>query len=118
MALMIPQLNQDQLDAIQSPAEATLYVSLRDRLPDGFEVYHSVGWILKRNESMAMDGETDFVICHPDHGFLTIEVKGGGIGYDADFDEWHSIDARNRKHVIKDPVRQALGAKYSHTCSL
>ena len=42
-----------------------------------------------------------------------MEVKGGGIGFDASADEWFSIDRTGGRHVISDPVAQALRAKYS-----
>lgn len=61
----------------------------------------------------AQYGETDFVICHPAHGILTVEVKGGGIAYDATTGSWSSLDRRGEKHDIKDPMRQGRTAKYS-----
>ena len=76
-------------------------------------VLFQVGWILRREKDRARDGETDFLICHPDHGYLCMEVKGGGIGFDAAAGEWFSIDRHRQRHGIKDPVGQALRAKYS-----
>jgi hypothetical protein len=110
---MFPALTEYQLEELQSGAEADLYRTLRNQLSDDFEIYCSVSWILRREEDQARDGEADFLICHPDQGFLVIEVKGGGVGYDGLSGEWFSIDAKNQKHIIKDPVRQALRAKYS-----
>tara|TARA_R110001592_G_C12811893_1_gene718086 strand:- start:11 stop:649 length:639 start_codon:yes stop_codon:yes gene_type:complete len=40
-------------------------------------------------------------------------VKGGGVGFDADTGEWYSIDRNRDKHSIKNPISQALKAKYS-----
>jgi hypothetical protein len=50
---------------------------------------------------------------HPSMGFLCVEVKGGGIGFDSASGEWYSVDRKGETHAIKDPARQALGAKFS-----
>lgn len=113
MAKMFPELTELELRALPSSGEATLYRACRDNLPGDFEVYFSVGWIMRRPDAGARDGEADFVICHRDLGFLTIEVKGGGISYDATRGEWFSVDRSGETHKIKDPVRQARTAKYS-----
>jgi len=57
--------------------------------------------------------EADFLIVHPKHGYLCVEVKGGGVGFEGDTGYWYSIDRHNVKHAIKNPVEQALRAKYS-----
>ena len=113
MATTVPELSEPQLDALQSQGEAAVYRSLRDGLPDDYTILFQVGWILRREGQRARDGETDFLICHPDHGYLCVEVKGGGIGFDAAEGTWYSVDRRGRRHGIKDPVGQARRAKYS-----
>ena len=113
MATIAPDLSEAQLNALPSRGEADVYRSLRDRLPDDYTVLFQVGWILRQEGDRGRDGETDFLICHPDHGYLCVEVKGGGIGFDAAAGEWFSIDRYRRRHGIKDPARQALRAKYS-----
>ena len=42
-----------------------------------------------------------------------IEVKGGGIAFDGISGQWFSEDRNRRKHKIKNPIQQALRAKYS-----
>jgi len=113
MTLMIPNLSEDQLDEVDSRAEVKVYKALRDNLNNNYVVFFQVGWILRREDEQARDGETDFVVCHPDYGCLCIEVKGGGIGVDANTGDWFSIDRYQNKHVIKNPINQALKAKYS-----
>lgn len=113
MALMIPDLSEAQLLDIPSRAETKIYRAFRDGLPNDFVVFFQVGWILRREEEQAKDGETDFLVCHPDLGYLCIEVKGGGIGFDALRGEWFSIDRHQQKHTINNPMSQALKAKYS-----
>ena len=58
------------------------------------------------------DGQSDFIIMHPDYGILFIEVKGGGVEYDP-HRHWTSIDANNFKFAINDPIQQAQRAQYA-----
>ena len=113
MTTLIPNLSETQLDELPSKAEAKVYRSLRDNLPNDYVVFFQVGWILRREEERATDGETDFLVSHPDYGYLCIEVKGGGIGFDATTGHWFSIDRNQQKHTIKNPMDQAMKAKYS-----
>ena len=113
MATIYPELTEAELRSLPSSAEARVYQACRDTLPANFEVYFSVGWIMRQPDAGATDGEADFVICHRELGFLTIEVKGGGISFDAGTGEWRSVDRTGKSHEIKDPSRQARTAKYS-----
>ena len=110
---MIPDYSDAQLDQLDSAAEARLYRALRDQLSDDYLVLFQVGWILKREDDQARDGEADFLVAHPRYGYLCIEVKGGGIQFDGESGKWYSIDRHHVTHEIKDPIRQALRAKYS-----
>src|SRR5262245_36146245 len=113
MARMIPDLTDDQLAGVLSNAEARLYRVLRDQLPSDYDVFFQVSWIVRQEDEHARDGEVDFIICHPKFGFLCTEVKGGGVGFNASRGEWYSIDRTGGRNVIKDPVKQAMQAKYS-----
>jgi len=113
MTTIIPDLSEAQLNDLQSQAEAKVYRALRDNLPQDYVVFFQVGWILQREEEQAKDGETDFLVCHSDHGYLCIEVKGGGIGFDSSSGEWFSVDRHQQRHPIKNPIGQSLKAKYS-----
>lgn len=113
MATMIPDLSEVQLADLPSHAEAKVYRAFRDGLPADFVVLFQVGWILRREENQAKDGETDFLVCHPDLGYLCVEVKGGGIGFDSHSGNWFSVDRHQKKHLINNPISQALKAKYS-----
>lgn len=113
MTTIIPELTDTQLAELPSAAEAKVYKALRDGLPCDFVVFFQVGWILRREEEQAKDGETDFVVCHPDLGYICIEVKGGGIGFDSNSGDWFSVDRHSQKHIINNPINQALKAKYS-----
>lgn len=113
MATMIPELSEAQLADLPSQAEAKVYRAFRDSLPADFVVFFQVGWILRREEEQAKDGETDFLVCHPDLGYLCVEVKGGGVGFDSHSGDWFSVDRHQKKHPVNNPISQALRAKYS-----
>ena len=113
MTTIIPELTDAQLTELPSQAEAKVYRALRDGLPRDYVVLFQVGWILRREEEQVKDGETDFVVCHPDLGYICIEVKGGGVGFDSSRGDWYSIDRHLQKHAINNPINQALKAKYS-----
>ena len=113
MATTIPDLTDAQLNELPSHGEVKVYRSLRDNLPDDYVVLFQVGWILRREGERTRDGETDFLICHPNQGCLCVEVKGGGVGFDAASGEWFSIDRHSWKNSIINPINQALRAKYS-----
>lgn len=111
MARMIPKYSSSQLNQIESRAEQKIYTLLKDNLPDTYLVFHSVAWLANSPGRHAQDGEIDFLIVHPDHGYLTLEVKGGGINYDPRSDQWTSTNA-NGINNIKDPYDQARRAKH------
>ena len=114
MTIISPDLSEAQLNDLPSQAEAKVYRALRDKLPTEYVVFYQVCWILRREDEQAKDGETDFLICHPDHGYLCIEVKGGGVALDANTGNWFSVDRHQQNHPIKNPISQAINAKYSH----
>ena len=109
MARMIPPRGPD---GFKSSAEKTLYRELERQLSDDYVVLHSVSW-LSREGGRNQDGEADFVIAHPSHGVLIIEVKGGTISRDGISGEWFSEDTQGTVHPIKDPFEQALNSMYS-----
>ena len=83
--------------------------ALSTTLDDQFVVFHSVAW---HANSRKPDGEADFLIGHPDLGFLAVEVKGGAIDFDASKARWTSRDRHGETFPIKDPFTQALNAKH------
>ena len=91
-----------------SKAERKLYGALQG-LSDEWTVIHSVAWQSNRNGEPS-DGEADFVLVHPQHGLIVIEVKGGGIRIEGG--RWMSDNAEGR-HPIKNPFEQAVGSKHS-----
>ncbi len=113
MARMIPTLTDEQLDGLDSQAEARVYRLCRDALPERVVVLHRIEWIVRHPGGGAEDGEADFLVCDPEGALLVLEVKGGGIAFDPATDLWWSTDCLGTHHQIKDPFRQARGAKYA-----
>ena len=73
MAKMIP----DQLpESIESGAERRCYDALRTELSDAFTILYNVAWV-GRGRYEGQQGQCDFLVLHPEHGALVLEVKGG-----------------------------------------
>lgn len=96
-----------------SRAEQRVYVALQEQLPDDYTVFHSVAWISRLQSGEAADGETDFLVTHPQMGLLAIEVKGGGVRVDYRTGQWSSVDAQAKEHPISNPFKQAVRGKHS-----
>ncbi len=105
MAKMIPKRPHPDT---KSRAELRLFAAFEKQLPKDYTVFHSVSWQLRNSRSGAKDGETDFLVAHPDFGLLIVEVKGGHIRYDGLEDQWYTYDIK-----IKDPFKQGRNNKYS-----
>ncbi len=103
MARMMPEVDPTQLE---HSSEEPVYRALRDSLGDDFHVLHSYPWLRPwRGEGALAEGEADFVILHPAHGMLVLEVKGGtSIRHDGK--RWFRASARGPKE-FRDPFIQA-----------
>jgi hypothetical protein len=96
----------------QRSAEVRVYDALEKALGSEWIVFYSRPWLGLNAYGEEKDGEADFVIVHPKRGYLTIEVKGGGISWDPRADVWISEDRNHIRHVIKNPVEQARASKH------
>ncbi|WP_170759788.1 nuclease-related domain-containing DEAD/DEAH box helicase [Ruegeria lacuscaerulensis] len=114
MALLWPKkLPRSVLDDERRKAEVRVYNRLSEVLDDDFHVFYSSPWLGTDRLGNEKDGECDFLVAHPEHGILAIEVKGGKeISFDPSDGQWRSKDHRNFVHKIKDPVAQARSAKH------
>jgi hypothetical protein len=103
MALMIPNVDPSQ---IEHTSEEPVYVALRDLLSNEFVVLHSYPWLRPwRGEGILTEGEADFVVLHPQHGLLVLEVKGGKtIRHDGH--RWFRDTAEGPRE-FQDPFKQA-----------
>lgn len=95
-----------------SSAERALYEAFLNELSDDWVVLHSVKWIANDDYRKPQDGESDFIVAHPKHGILVVEVKGGQIRFDAHTGRFSSIDRFGNDHDIKDPFEQAAVSKH------
>lgn len=93
-------------------AECKVY-SLLKTLPDRYVIFYSVHWQAHTASWGVSEGEADFIIAHPDMGIIVLEVKGGGIRYDAVSDQWYSHSEGGNVYPIKDPVEQGRRNHYN-----
>lgn len=113
MAVMWPRkLPRSVLEDLRRKAEVRVYNKLSDVLDDSFHVFYSSPWLGIDRMGNEKDGECDFLIAHPKHGILSIEVKGGQISYDPTDNQWRSEDRHGFIHKIKNPIEQSRNAKH------
>lgn len=79
-------------------------------LDDEWLVFPSVEWQAPRGGKQG-DGEADFVLLHPRHGIVVLEVKGGRI--DIESGVWHTTNRDGERSKIKNPFRQATDSKFA-----
>ena len=89
MAASIPDFSELQLNetAVTSGGNR-LPCTARSLAAKFTSCFFKSGSLLRREEEQARDGETDFLVCHPYYGYLCVEAKGGGVGFDAETGEW------------------------------
>ena len=105
------ELRRAGMDPI-SAAERKLFEAFREALADDFVVFHGVRVHGRGRRGGVRDREIDFLIAHPEHGLLALEVKGGRIRVDGRDRQWTSIDGRDEVHKIRDPFEQVRQANY------
>lgn len=98
--------------------EVEVFGRLRDKLTDAWEVFYSRPWWGINAKGGEIDGEADFILAHPDKGFLFLEVKGGRVKFDPATSQWTSKDRNGITHNIKDPINQALVCKHRYIVRL
>lgn len=110
---MIPFLSEEQLRVFPSRAEARFYEACRIHLPEDITVIYSANWIYRDARGRLNEGEADFTVLSPQGGVLAVEVKGGGVSFDAATGSWHSIDRSGKRNSIKDPFKQASRERHA-----
>jgi len=96
-----------------SLAERRLNEAFARELGDDWHVFHHIAWIGKDDLGRPYDGETDFVVAHPNLGILVIEVKGGRIRFDGRTGHYISTDRNDVEHDIGDPFDKVTGDKHT-----
>ena len=90
---------RDTFRPTSSKAEQAVWSALRKHMPPGWYGWHS----LRIRDRYAYEGEGDFILAHPDRGFLVLEVKGGQV---------EQRDGRwfqNGEPMPKAPLEQGTG---------
>lgn len=113
MAIMFPESLPEPLTEYLR-GEAKVYEALKTQLDKSWVVFANVNWHTKSSTNQKQrDGETDFIISHPEYGILVLEVKGGmQIVYHPEEDNWASIDLNMEGNYIKNPYEQARKYRY------
>jgi hypothetical protein len=104
MARMIPAHFDE---STTSAAERLMYYRLQNHLEDDWTVIHSLPWLDDSRPRLGQ-GECDFLLLHPRHGLLVLEVKSGTPQYDGPTDQWRYDDGTR----LKDPFNQARRAMH------
>jgi len=86
--------------------ERKVYLALK-YLPDKYHVFYNIKWLLHDGRWGVQEGESDFIIAHPDKGIIILEVKGGIISFSSQEAQWHSQDKSGNVFLIRDPVEQS-----------
>ncbi len=106
MATMYPQKLPKK---IKSRAEHKLFNLFRYYLSEDYTIIWSIDWLFKHpleQGGRVQESEIDFVILHPQHGILVLEVKGGGVSYNGLENQFFTRDLNHQQHPIRDPFRQ------------
>lgn len=91
-----------------SDGEKVVYDALK-MLDDEYIVFQSYRWMGRLNEK-GTEGEADFIVFHPLHGILCIEVKSGEISYRDGV--WHQINQLNGVDKEIHPMQQADATRF------
>ena len=110
MAIMYPS-NIESYKYTES--EKLFYNELKNKLSDDFSVFYSIRWFRNINGEKETS-ECDFLIFHPNYGYITIEVKGG-VSIEVQGDEWKILDFHSSdsyRVLRRSPFKQAEESMY------
>ena len=108
MAKIYPSELAAQPSFHSSAGEKAVYEALQT-LDDKYTVFYSFRWLNADGQARS-EGEGDFIVLHPEHGILSIEVKDGGIDYDGG--AWWQTNRRTGARKRIDPFNQAAATQY------
>lgn len=110
---MFPSVVPDYIRRdVYRESECWVYDQLKEELDDDWRVYYSRPWIGLTDQGEEKEGEADFVVAHRDHGFLTLEVKGGQVRRVEGTEVWTSKNRLGITNNVKNPFRQASTSKF------
>lgn len=105
---MVPEL---LADTIENDGERTFYEKA-SKLPDFYTVFYSYKFMVESEQQDPFGiREADFVIVHPQLGFIVVEVKQGQIHYHSGV--WNELKNGNYLPLYKNPVQQAQTAMFA-----
>lgn len=110
MAIMYPN-NIESYNYTDS--EKYFYNQLKEKLSDDFRVFYSIRWF-KNVNGQKETSECDFLVFHPNYGYITIEVKGG-VSLEIQGDEWRILDSHSSdsyRVLRRSPFKQAEESMY------
>ena len=99
----------DQPSGDPPRSELDVWTAL-EQLPNSWRVFHSVGFQVPKGRKV-IDGEADFVLLHPKHGFIVLEVKGGTVTVE-DGNWYQTSKGGDRHRLAQSPFQQASRAMY------
>jgi hypothetical protein len=115
MAKMVPV----ECDLSRRPqSEIQVFNAINQQFNDEWTVYHAFDYISRDMHKFRWDGEIDFLLYHPSHGILVLEVKGGQISHRDG--QWYQNDrkiacpfeqAKRNKYAVLQLLGQSLGLK-------
>ncbi|AVI06558.1 MULTISPECIES: nuclease-related domain-containing DEAD/DEAH box helicase [Staphylococcus] len=109
MVIFIPNESIDKNNFNGSYGERRLYEEFQ-KLSDEYIVFHSLNWKKEKSNSI-LTGEADFLVFHKKYGFLSIEVKHGGIsGRNGII---YQINRNTLRENAIQPMMQADKSKYT-----
>ncbi|MEW6080518.1 MAG: NERD domain-containing protein/DEAD/DEAH box helicase [Bacillota bacterium] len=105
---MVPDIDPA---TIQNTGERLFYEVAR-QLSSQFTVFYSYEYVLPRDTVREVrEGEADFIVVHPELGFVVVEVKQGELVYEDGV--WKQVKDEILREIRTDPVRQARKSMYA-----
>ncbi len=133
--ILVPQLIPPvPFSAITNDGEREVLEKLMEQLPDDARIYHNFDLLTAefRNGSGARiklnEGEIDAIVLLPDSSIVVVEVKGRGLRYNRDINQWQRSknggweaenspfhQARSNAHRLLDCLKVSLGEQAVRT---
>ncbi len=102
--MIYPDVFPDETD---NPAEERVFETFK-KVSGEYDIFYARRFI-GLTERERPEYEIDFIVCHPGKGVLCIEVKGGGVSYDGNRNQW----SQNGRAFKVGPDQQASSAMHS-----
>ncbi len=101
----MPRMIPSTVDPDVPDSEKVVFAAMQKHLPASWVVLHGKRFVLPSDgRRPPVEGEVDFIVLDPSRGYVGLEVKGGGVGRDAE--GWFRTYA-GRTQRIGEPGKQA-----------